>query len=323
MPPGWSTPAACPQKPDSMADTPWHVLGAGSIGTLWACRLARAGSPVRLLMRGPAQLAHYHRGPGLRWVEDGVERAFQLPGDLPDAPQPIARLLVTCKAYDVAAAVAAVKPRLAPNAQVILLQNGLGSQHALTATLPHACVTLASTTEGAFRRNDGAIVFAGQGFTWLGGTGDQPAPLWLSELERAGIPHQWTPDMLARLWRKLAINCAINPLTVLHGCRNGALVEHAPAITGLCQELARLLQAVGLPDAAVGLLEAVWEVIAATSQNYSSMYQDMAAGRRTEIHYLIGHACAEAARLSVAVPALEQLRQNLIAHLHAKGLPTD
>lgn len=321
--PGWSTPAACPPKPDTMATTPWHVLGAGSIGTLWACRLARAGSTVRLLMRGPAQLARYEQGPGLRWVEGGIERTFRLPGDLPHAPQPIAQLLLACKAYDVAAAVAAVRHRLVPGAQVILLQNGLGSQHALAATLPEACVTLASTTEGAFRRDDGAVVFAGQGFTWLGPTGARPAPLWLSELEQAGIPHQWTPDILARLWRKLAINCAINPLTVLHGCRNGELTKHAPAITGLCQELARLLQAVGLPNAAVGLLDAVWEVIAATSQNYSSMYQDVTAGRRTEIHYLIGYACAEAARLCVAVPALEQLRQNLIAHLHAKGLPTD
>ncbi len=27
--------------------TPWHVLGAGSLGTLWATRLARAGLPVQ------------------------------------------------------------------------------------------------------------------------------------------------------------------------------------------------------------------------------------------------------------------------------------
>ena len=31
--------------------TPWHILGAGSLGTLWAARLARAGLPVRLILR--------------------------------------------------------------------------------------------------------------------------------------------------------------------------------------------------------------------------------------------------------------------------------
>ncbi len=37
--------------------TTWHVLGAGSLGTLWATRLARAGVPVRLILRDAARLA--------------------------------------------------------------------------------------------------------------------------------------------------------------------------------------------------------------------------------------------------------------------------
>ncbi|MBW6080449.1 hypothetical protein KZ836_05465, partial [Pseudomonas aeruginosa] len=27
----------------------WHILGAGSLGSLWAARLGRAGLPVRLI----------------------------------------------------------------------------------------------------------------------------------------------------------------------------------------------------------------------------------------------------------------------------------
>ncbi len=33
-----------------LMSTPWHVLGAGSLGTLWATRLTRAGIPVRLIL---------------------------------------------------------------------------------------------------------------------------------------------------------------------------------------------------------------------------------------------------------------------------------
>jgi hypothetical protein len=40
----------------------------------------------------------------------------------------------------------------------------------------------------------------------------------------------------------------------------------------------------------------VQRVILATAANYSSMYQDVRHGRRTEIHYLLGHACRAAAR---------------------------
>ena len=45
--------------------TPWHVLGAGSLGTLWATRLARAGLPVRLIVRDAERFQrreHRHSG---------------------------------------------------------------------------------------------------------------------------------------------------------------------------------------------------------------------------------------------------------------------
>ncbi|PBP58450.1 hypothetical protein CCL19_24430, partial [Pseudomonas syringae] len=37
----------------------WHVLGAGSLGSLWATRLARANLQVRLILRNADRLAAY------------------------------------------------------------------------------------------------------------------------------------------------------------------------------------------------------------------------------------------------------------------------
>ena len=306
-----------------MSDTTWHVLGAGSLGTLWACRLARAGLPVRLSLRDAARLAHYEQGPGLRLIEGPSTVAFRLPATTPDNPEPINRLLVACKAYDAEPAVASLRHRLAPGAQVVLLQNGLGSQQAVAAALPQAQVYFASTTEGAFRREDGAVVFAGQGFTWLGRLDGTPPPHWLGDLARAGIAHQWAPDVMARLWRKLAINCAINPLTVLLQCRNGELKAKASHLATLCNELTDVLVAAGQAGAAQGLLADVEAVVTATAANYSSMYQDVAAGRRTEVSYLLGYVCTQARRLAVPAPALDALYQALVALLQAKGLPTN
>ncbi|WP_329606316.1 2-dehydropantoate 2-reductase N-terminal domain-containing protein, partial [Pseudomonas syringae] len=42
----------------------WHVLGAGSLGSLWAARLSRAGLPVRLILRDADRLAAYHAKGG-------------------------------------------------------------------------------------------------------------------------------------------------------------------------------------------------------------------------------------------------------------------
>jgi 2-dehydropantoate 2-reductase len=299
----------------------WHILGAGSLGSLWATRLARAGLPVRLILRDAPRLAAYRAAGGLSLVENDQARRYPIPGETAAAGAPVQRLLLACKAYDAEQAAAALAPRLTPDAEIILLQNGLGSQDAVAARLPRARCILASSTEGAFRDGDFRVVFAGQGHTWLGIPGQARPPAWLADLQQAGIAHDWSAEILAKLWRKLALNCAINPLTVLHDCRNGGLAAWPDEVAALCQELATLLRACGQDSAAEDLHAEVQRVIAATAANYSSMYQDVAAGRRTEIAYLLGYACQAAAGRQLAVPRLLALQQRLRAHLAARGLP--
>ncbi|UMZ10749.1 putative 2-dehydropantoate 2-reductase [Pseudomonas sp. MPFS] len=303
--------------------TTWHILGAGSLGTLWATRLARAGLPVRLLLRDRTRLQAYQAAGGLTLIEQGQSSLHPIPGETCDSPQPIHRLLLACKAYDAEAAVASIAKRLAPGAELILLQNGLGSQDAVAAKVPEARCIAASSTEGAFRDGDWRVVFAGHGYTWLGDTAHPGAPIWLDELAASGIPHEWTTQILTRLWRKLALNCAINPLTVLHDCRNGGLQQHQCEVATLCIELGELLQCCGQPDAARDLQQEVERVIHATAANFSSMHQDVANRRRTEISYLLGYACNAAVRHQLALPHLQRLQQRLKDQLHLHGLPSD
>ncbi len=224
----------------------WHILGAGSLGSLWAARLGRAGLPVRLILRDRQRLRRYQQAGGLSLVEDGQASLYPIAAETPDGGQPIQRLLLACKAYDAEEAASSVAHRLAGNAELLLLQNGLGSQQAVAARLPRSRCLFASSTEGAFRDGDFRVVFAGRGHTWLGDPRDTSAPAWLAQLSQAGIPHSWSDDILERLWRKLALNCAINPLTVLHDCRNGGLRQHPEEIAALCDELGQLLHASGL-----------------------------------------------------------------------------
>lgn len=205
----------------------WHVLGAGALGSLWATRLARAGLPVRIILRSAERLADYRQAGGLTLEEAGQTSRQAITAELPDAPMPIQRLLVACKAYDAEPAIAQLEARLAPGCEILLLQNGLGSQQAIAERWPLVRCIFVSSTEGAYRDGPTRVVFAGRGQNWLGDPDGGCAPGWLGELDRAGIPNAWSDDILGRLWRKLALNCAINPLTVLHDCRNGELRQNA------------------------------------------------------------------------------------------------
>lgn len=301
----------------------WHVLGVGSLGGLWATRLFRAGVPLRLILRNPQRLDEYRKVGGLMLIEDGKSCLHAVPAELPEATTPIERLLVACKAYDAQAAVAEIAHRLAPGADILLLQNGLGSQQAVAERWPDCPCIFISSTEGAYRQDGFSIVHAGKGQNWLGDRLNHNSPTWLTDLEKAGIPHAWTEDIMSRLWRKLALNCAINPLSVLHDCRNGELLTHRDELSELCVELTHLLITCDQADAACDLERDVLKVIEATSNNYSSMHQDVQNGRRTEVSYLLGHACRVAQQRGIVTPRLNTLLEQLQALLEDRGLPID
>jgi 2-dehydropantoate 2-reductase len=300
----------------------WHVLGAGSLGTLWATRLFRAGLPVQLILRDQTRLTSYLQSGGLTLIEQAQKQKFPISAQTIGHLQPIERLLLACKAYDAAEAVTQLAPRLVNGAEILLLQNGLGSQDEVARAAPQARCIFASSTEGAFRQADFQVVFAGHGHTWLGDPLDLQPPAWLEDLRQAGIAHDWSLDILSRLWRKLALNCAINPLTVLHDCRNGGLLEYPAQLACLCSELIELLNRCGHSSAAEDLQDDVLQVIQATAANFSSMHQDASQGRRTEIAYLLGYACSAAQRHQLVLPHLQDLHARLLSHLGARGLPS-
>ncbi|WP_339486447.1 putative 2-dehydropantoate 2-reductase [Pseudomonas sp. EL_65y_Pfl2_R95] len=298
----------------------WHVLGAGSLGGLWAARLFRSGCDVELILRDQQRLADYKSAAGLTLTEDDQVNCYPIPAVALDNCGPVSRLLLACKAYDAPAAASQLAPLLTANAEVILLQNGLGSQERVADLINARCI-LASSTEGAFRQADFSIVYAGHGHTWLGDPLRPAPPSWLEDLQQSQISHDWTVDIVSRLWRKLALNCAINPLTVLYDCRNGGLREHTDEVAGLCAELSQLLQACGMPDAATGLHEQVLKVINATAANYSSMHQDVRQKRRTEIAYLMGYVCSAAEQHQLQLTQLNELNTRLCHYLDTHGLP--
>ncbi len=106
-------------------------------------------------------------------------------------------------------------------------------------------------------------------------------------------------ELVAVQLEKLIVNACINPLTVIFNCINGgllnprviplrkALCEEAGAVflrylevmTGLDDNLERRFAPQALQNMVEGVLERVKE-------NKSSMYQDVAAGRETEIQYI-------------------------------------
>lgn len=287
----------------------WHILGAGAIGRLFACKLARMGLEPRLLLRrGPdreqTQLLRRERQVSRFPIRSlGVEQL---------APGEISGLLVTTKANAAAQAVAGVVPTLAPGAPVVLLHNGMGVLEQLASAFPDLNLLAATTTEGAWLDGD-VLVHAGLGDTIVGQQ-RRPAPDWFAPFADSAERFRWTADIDAALWKKLLINCAINPLTAVHRCPNGALAAK-PAlrqqVRDLCGELAAVSRARGQAAGDDEVFGWALAVIERTAANQSSMLQDVLQGRDTEIRHITGYLVAEARRLGVPCPRNEGLLAQL------------
>ena len=127
------------------------------------------------------------------------------------------------------------------------------------------------------------------------------------------------------LWRKLAINTAINPLTALLGECNGFLADNEVA-RSLSQattlETLEIAVAEGaLPkDTTTNLKELATDVAKLSAKNRSSMFQDISRGSRTEIESMCGEVVRRAKKHGRSAP-LNHLWLELIkkAEKNTKG----
>ncbi|MFT6464163.1 2-dehydropantoate 2-reductase [Halopseudomonas sp.] len=303
-----------------------HVLGGGSLGLLWAARLAEAGADVRLILRDTQALRAWRAaGSSILFEQAGERRRIALPAQLADDPtEPIDILILATKAYSAQSALQSVTQRLQQNASILLLQNGMGSQQAASRAFAQQQVLYASVTDGAWMPAPQHVIWAGQGQTLIGDPSGADCSQWLAHIDKQNINWQWQTDILSVLWQKLAVNCAINPYTALYDCDNGQVPARAGAqFPRLIDELHSLLERQGAGVTRAELGNYIGQVIAQTATNSSSMRQDIHARRRTEISYITGYACEVARQTGLVTPVLDQLHSALKTHLATLGLPPD
>jgi 2-dehydropantoate 2-reductase len=192
------------------------------------------------------------------------------------------------------------------------MQNGMGAWQSLQAQYPCSHIVLATTTEGANRPAPGIVVHAGRGETFIGALGPDgrhSASVVSRDWSATQLTVHEDLNILPRLWQKLAINCAINPLTALYDCPNGELLNHPAALEQMQQVCKEVEQVMGLAldQETSGLFELAKTIAGKTANNISSMLQDVRKLQSTEIDYITGYLLSEAQRLGVECPRNEQL----------------
>jgi 2-dehydropantoate 2-reductase len=281
------------------------VLGCGALGQLWLTALFRQGHEVQGWLRVPAPWCSVN----LQETDGSVFNELLTAND-PDFLASSDLLLVTLKAWQVSTAVKNLAARLPATSPILLIHNGMGTQEELrTIKQP---LLLGMTTQAA-RRDGNLIIHSANGTTHIG-----PAnAVALEYSSLADTLHTALPDVAWHnnignaSWKKLAVNCVINPLTALYDCPNGQLRDYPEEVARISAEVAAVMQREGLHSSPEDLLKYVWQVIDSTASNISSMLQDVRAQRQTEIDYISGYLLKRARAHGIAVPENARLFEQI------------
>lgn len=287
------------------------ILGTGALAMLFGAHLNRAGVRVCLLGTWPDGLEAI-RDRGIELVEGGsqsrhpvavVDLASCRPEHVPGAPL----VLVLVKAYATAAVAPWAAGAAAAGGTVLTLQNGLGNAEVLKRA--RARTAVGATTRGARVLGPGRVHDCGGGATVLARGDDDIAAV----LAGAGFEIRLSDRIERDVWLKVAVNCAINPLTALHGVPNGTLLEDPELrrhMIAAAREVAAVACARGVELDADPAAKAL-EVAARTTTNRSSMLQDVDRGARTEIDALCGAVVRLGEDAAVATPVNGDLWQRI------------
>lgn len=297
------------------------VLGAGSVGCFIGGCWQAAGLPVSFI--GRPKIAHDVRGHGLALSEYSGWQTTLPNVDFACVPAALADadiIALTVKSGATAEAARDIADHAPDGAMVISFQNGISNVDTLEAELGGRFrivrgmvpFNVAYAGDGRFHKGVAGQLYVedrAETRELSGRIGGGPAALKLSD------------DMLGLAWGKLLINLnnAVNALSgrpLLEQLRER---DYRRVVAASQREGLRLLKRAGIRPSKVGavapqLLPAVvgspdwlfrnlflraWKI---DSKARSSMADDLASGRRTEVDHLNGELVSLAERLGVDAP---------------------
>jgi len=230
-----------------------------------------------------------------------------------------ADLVILCvKSFQISLALKKIENNLASTCHIILAHNGMGTLTELSETLlkRHNIYALL-TTHGCLRTAPLTIRHTGVGVTDIGllaGRNHLSRKNSITQLLNNALPQvTFHKNIKQKQWLKLAINCAINPLTAIHNINNGQInnSEFLTLINTLLEEVVAVADAEKVTLDLAMLKQTVKQVANATAKNSSSMRCDVLAHRRSEIDYISGYIHRLGLKHNIATPENTKMWQTV------------
>lgn len=305
------------------------VFGAGSVGCYVGGRLLSGGADV--VMVGRPRLRHtFNEYPLVLTDYRDFEFETRLtPQQFTEDPSVVAQadlVLVTVKSAATVDAAKTLAGHLKPGTPVISLQNGISNAVELRAHLPNARVCAGMIPFNVVQKSPGHFHHGTEGH--LMAADDNSLAPFIPVFERCGLPLELRDDMTSVMWSKLLLNLN-NPINALS---NVPLLEqlsdrHYRRCLAMAQretlslmDLADIetVQLTAIPMRLVPVVMSLpnWlfsrlasRMLAIDPIARSSMWEDLEAGRATEVDWINGEVVSLAESLNKPAPINRRLTE--------------
>ncbi|MDR6551360.1 2-dehydropantoate 2-reductase [Paenibacillus qinlingensis] len=299
------------------------VVGAGSLGLLFAAKLASQCSQLTMVTRTTEQASELAE-QGIKLEGEASQTAKSTKSIvyssyleetrediIPNERQVDYIFLMVKQTAITDELVTYLRHQMTDQTFLVCFQNGIGHEQKLSQAIAYDKLLFAVTTEGAKRNGLHSVRHTGRGITYFGviESNKQLTPnnqhiFFVQMLKSAGFRAELSNNMEVRIWSKLVINVVINPLTAILRVPNGDLLRSEwsrSLMQDLYEEALKLanLKRIALPDK---LWDTILTVCEETKTNHSSMLQDIEAARQTEIDYLNGRLVKVAEEWDLVLP---------------------
>ncbi|WP_170246274.1 ketopantoate reductase family protein [Colwellia hornerae] len=273
------------------------IVGQGAIGLLCYHRLSQAENNkqgddlVSLWPSTPATRIDYSFNE-----MNGVTKRFPL--TIADKPSlTCADVIIVCvKSYQATDALKTIHQFIADDAIIILTHNGLGTLEEINPPLkPSQCLLALLLTQGAKKIAPYHVEHTGMGHSDLGIISGKLSAIkqkqLLACLNKSLKQLNWQENIQQAQWKKLAINCVINPISALNNTENGQINQkpYQEMTKDIISEIVAVAAKEGVTLKVSLLRQLVYNVAESTAKNTSSMRADVLNQRRTEIDYINGY----------------------------------
>ena len=298
------------------------VLGAGGIGGYFGGRLVEAGADVTFLVR-PGRAAQLARdGLVVRSPAGDIERAVRFVGlEQLDSDGRYDAVLLTCKAYDLEAAIVAVAPAVAQEAVVIPMLNGMRHLDRLdlafgrTAVLGGLCqiaATLAPSGEVRHLNTSHTLILGPRAASQ-----ERVADAFAQAASGARFDCRASDDIAQDMWEKFVMLATMAAMTCLMRATVGEIMqaEDGAALMNEALEECDLVAHAAGHRGRPAFLDRARALLTERGSNFAaSMLRDIERGGPTEGAHVVGDMLARARAAGLAAPVLRVAWCHLQAH---------